>query len=214
MNCINLLESIGRRLLRIIEQKENTVLFPTPEYGWENYRFHSHKFRLAHVEIFNQDRFCVIHCCVFPHVTDPSPIFGFDAIAGESKITGAFLDLSPVTLPSEPFLNIDVAKTRERPEWGEIFSPHWLACRPTFDEMTLIGDEAARVLTVYLSTLGLIGDSNQIINMQNRYCFNQRKNPHTTKALANLLGQERATEFIDTILFPTISAEPCTATDK
>ena len=205
MSCIDLLESVGRRLLGVIERQHGAFPIPTPEYGWENHRYRSQRFRLAHVEIFNQDRFCVIHCCVFPHVTDPSPIFGFDAIAGESKITGAFLDLSPTVLQTDPFLQIDVERPRERPEWGDIFSPHWLACRPTLDEMQSIGDEAVRVLTCYLATLGAIGDTNAIISMQNRYCMNQRQNPHTAKALSNLLGPERATEFMENILFPTVS---------
>ncbi len=204
MNCIDLVESIARRLLDVIEQHDNTVSFPTPDYGWENHRFHSHTFRLAHVEIFNQDRFCVVHCCVFPHVTDPSPIYGFDVIAGENKITGVFMDLSPVATQTEPFLEIDVGRSRERPEWGDIFSPHWLACRPTKEEMQLIGDEAVRVLTHYLSALGQTGDSSTIIAGQNRYCQQQRKNEHTRKALVKLLGEAGADEFMNEILFPTI----------
>jgi phycocyanobilin:ferredoxin oxidoreductase len=204
MSCIDLIDGIARRLMDVIEQQENTEPLPTPDYGWENHRFHSYKFRLAHVEIFNQDRFCVVHCCVFPHVTDPAPIYGFDVIAGENKITGVFMDLSPVADQPEPFLEIDVGRTRERPEWGDIFSPHWLACRPTKEEMQLIGDEAVRVLTQYLSTLGQIGNRATIIAGQNRYCQQQRQNEHTRKALVNLLGPAGADEFMNEILFPTI----------
>jgi phycocyanobilin:ferredoxin oxidoreductase len=188
----------------IVEKHPDSVSIDTPNYGWENHRYRSSKFRLAHIEIFNQDRFAVVHCCVFPHRNDPSPIYGFDVIAGENKITGVFLDLSPTALEPKPFLNIDLGKPRERPEWGDIFSPYWLACRPTVDEMQIIGNEAVRLLTVYLSNMGDIGDANTIIAAQNRYCLQQRKNEHTRKALINLIGEARATEFMEEILFPTI----------
>jgi phycocyanobilin:ferredoxin oxidoreductase len=204
MSCIDLVEIIARRLLKVIEHQHGAVPIPTPDYGWENHRFRSPRFRLAHVEIFNQDRFCVVHCCVFPHANDPSPIYGFDVIAGENKITGVFMDLSPVAAPTNPFLEIDVGRARERPDWGDIFSPHWLACRPSPDEMRLIGDEAVRVLVHYLPTLGSLGDRTAIVAGQNRYCLQQRRNEHTRKALVNLLGTERADEFMNEILFPTI----------
>lgn len=206
MNCIDIIEGTAKRLLRIIEHQHEVVPIPTPEYGWENHRFRSPRFRLAHVEIFNQDRFCVVHCCVFPHVNDPSPIYGFDVIAGESKVTGVFMDLSPVVEGNtSPFLQIDVGKARERPEWGEIFSPHWLACRPSPEEMIMIGNEAVRVLVHYLASLGDVGNRDTIVAGQNRYCLNQRKNEHTRRALARLLGPHRAEEFMDQILFPTIN---------
>lgn len=208
MSCIDLVEGIGRRLLRVIENHHGSTLISTPNYGWENHRFRSEKFRLAHVEIFNQDRFCVVHCCVFPHVNDPSPIYGFDVIAGENKITGVFMDLSPTVLETKPFLEINTTglKNREPPEWGNIFSPHWLACRPTPSEMQVIGNEAVRLLVHYLSTLNIdLGNREDIVSRQNRYCIQQRQNDHTRKALVNLLGEDRAKEFIENILFPTIS---------
>lgn len=206
MNCIDVIEGTARRLIRIIEHQQDVVPIPTPDYGWENHRFRGPKFRLAHVEIFNQDRFCVVHCCVFPHITDPSPIYGFDVIAGENKITGVFMDLSPVIKGTEaPFLEIDMGKIRERPEWGDIFSPFWLACRPTQAEMVTIGDEAVRVLVHYLALLGGVGRQEDIVAGQNRYCTNQRKNEHTRKALTRLLGPEGADEFMNDILFPTIN---------
>lgn len=204
MSCIDLIEGVARKLLRVIEHQHGVVPIATPDYGWENHRFRSPRFRMAHVEIFNQDRFCVVHCCVFPHINDPSPIYGFDVIAGESKITGVFMDLSPVVSPVNPFLEISINRARERPEWGDIFSPHWLACRPTAEEMAVIGDEAVRLLVHYLPSLGNLGNRDEVVAGQNRYCLQQRRNDHTRKALINLLGIERAEEFMNDILFPTI----------
>ena len=204
MNHIDLIISIAERLNNLIKQQHQVYYMSTEDFGWTNYRYRSPKFRLAHIEIFNQDKFCVVHCCVFPHKNDPAPIYGFDVIAGENKITGVFLDLSPVALPCAPFTDIVVERERERPEWGDIFSPHWLACRPSYEEMTKIGDEAIRVLTVYLSDLGDVGVQRDIITAQNHYCRQQQRNPHTKRALVNLLGEERADYFMQTILFPTI----------
>ena len=205
MNCIEQIDGVARRLLAVIEQQQGVRAIATEDFGWENYRFSSTKFRLAHVEIFNQNKFSVVHCCIFPYVSDPAPIFGFDVIAGENKITGVFMDLSPTVLPSEPFTTIAVEKNRDRPEWGGIFSEHWLACRPTQAEMTSIGDEAVRVLETYLPTLGGVGLIHDIKKAQNRYCLNQQQNEHTRKALVALLGDAGAERFMSEILFPIVS---------
>jgi phycocyanobilin:ferredoxin oxidoreductase len=205
MNCIEQIDGIARRLLAVIEKQQGVRAIQTEDFGWENYRFDSAKFRLAHVEIFNQNKFSVVHCCIFPHISDPSPIFGFDVIAGENKITGVFMDLSPTVLPSKPFTTIAVEKSRDRPDWGSIFSEHWLACRPTQAEMAQIGDEAVRVLENYLPTLGGVGLIHDIKKAQNRYCLNQQQNEHTRKALVALLGDAGADRFMSEILFPTVT---------
>jgi phycocyanobilin:ferredoxin oxidoreductase len=204
MNCIDIVDNIARRLNHLLKQQPKAYLLPTENYGWENFRYRSPKFRLGHVQIFRQDKFCVIHCCVFPHQTDPSPIYGFDVVTGTNKITGVFLDLSPTAKSVKPFTNLNIGQTRERPEWGDIFSQHWLACRPTPEEMTVVGNEAVRVLTNYLPSLGDIGDTNLIIQQQNRYCLQQQRNEHTRKALTNILGPNGADSYMSTILFPTI----------
>jgi len=203
MNSINSIESIARRLDTVIRNQQGVRPIPTKDYGWENHRYSSPRFRLAHVEIFKQERFAVVHCCIFPHVSDPSPIFGFDVISGESKITGVFMDLSPTVNDPQPFTDLDVGRSRDRPEWGAIFSPYWLACRPTQEEMQLIGNESVAVLERYLTTLGAVGLISEIAIAQNRYCTQQQKNEHTRKALVNLLGQSGADEFMREILFPT-----------
>ena len=205
MNCIDLITDIARRFINVIEQQPGVHVIPTPEYGWENHRYRSPKFRLAHVEIFSREKLGVVHCCIFPNVYDPNPIYGFDVIAGENKITGVFLDLSPTVSPVEPFLTINVESNRQRPEWGSIFSEHWLACRPNIEEMQIIGDEAVKLLSVYFSKLGDISDRHSIIGAQNNYCYQQRKNEHTRRALTNLIGAEKTEEFMTQILFPCIS---------
>lgn len=205
MNFITYLDEVARDFCTIIAAQPNSETVPTKDYGWENHRWTSPQFRMAHVEIFNQDRFMVVHCCVFPHVTDPSPIFGFDVIAGESKVTGLFWDLSPTVLSSQPFTTLPIERPRQRPEWGDIFGENWIACRPTGEEMTAIADDAKSVLAGYLGKLSPnTHQPDAIIAAQDRYCIQQRKNEHTVKAIKNLLGDELAMEFMTTVLFPTV----------
>jgi len=207
-NYITLLDQTARQLKAIIESTADVETVPTDDYGWENHRWRSPHFRMAHLEIFNQDRFMVVHLCVFPHAYDPRPIFGFDVIAGESKVTGVFMDLSPTIDNTEPFTSLNFGKMRERPEWGDIFSQHWIACRPNAEEMITIAEEVQRVLRTYLDDLSLSKRYHpkyeEVINAQNHYCLQQRKNEHTVKAIKNLLGEQRATEFVTQVLFPTI----------
>ena len=204
MSCIQQVEQIGRKLLAVIANMPGVQPMHTDDYGWENHRFCSARFRMAHIELFMQPKFAVVHCCVFPHISDPAPIYGFDVIAGESKITGVFMDLSPTVRATEPFTQLQVGQNRERPAWGGIFSEHWLACRPTPEEMDLIGDEAVRVLETYLTTLGGVGLITEIVTRQNRYCLNQQQNEHTRRALVNIIGLEKTEEFMTTVLFPCV----------
>lgn len=202
---IELLDKTARQLNHIIKAEPGIEVIPTEDYGWENFRYKSPKFRLAHVEIFNQDRFMVVHCCVFPHANDPSPIFGFDVIAGEHKVTGVFMDLSPTVEEPGAFHNLSFAKPRERPEWGHIFSQNWIACRPNKEEMMKIVGASQKILKGYLMRIGQEqGDVAAITAGQNRYCEYQRKNEHTYKALKNLKGEASARAFMDDILFPTV----------
>ena len=205
MNCLEIINQIAHQQLNLITKQLNVSSLFTPDYGWQNHRFTSPLFRLAHVEIFQQPKFGVVHCCVFPHADDPAPIYGFDVIASETKVTGVFMDLSPTVAAVKPFLQIQLGKERIRPEWGDIFSPHWLACRPSMDELTVIGDEAVRLLGDYFSMLGSKGPRDMIVTAQNHYCQQQQKNQHTRKALTNLIGADRTEEFMTEILFPCIN---------
>jgi len=203
-NYIDLLDKAARQLNHIIKSESDVEVIPTEDYGWENFRYKSPKFRLAHVEIFNQERFMVVHCCIFPHANDPTPIYGFDVIAGEHKVTGVFMDLSPTIAEPGEFHKLKFLKPRERPEWGHIFSQNWIACRPNKEELIAIIGESKKILKDYLTNVGTVtGDAEAIAAGQNRYCEFQRKNEHTYKALKNLRGEAGARAFMDDILFPT-----------
>ena len=59
--------------------------------------FESPRYRRAHVSIVDareSKKLWLLHVTVFPHANDPSPIYGFDIVAGPSKVSGAFHDFS------------------------------------------------------------------------------------------------------------------------
>lgn len=204
-NFITALEQLANQFDYQVRSVSGAVPVYTKKYGWDNYRYTSPIYRLAHVEKFVQEKFAVIHVCIFPHIDDPSPIFGFDVIAGEQKATGLFFDLSPTVKPGQKFTDLEVERSREKPEWGNIFSDHWVACRPTLTEFERIADEAVRVLEQYLMKLYQEKTEPRfVIEAQNRYCRQQKQNTHTFAALRNLLGEDGAREFMNTVLFPEI----------
>lgn len=204
-NFITALEQLADQFNKQVQSVPGAVPIDTKNYGWDNYRYSSPVYRMAHVEKFVQRNFAVVHTCVFPHVTDPSPIFGFDIIAGENKATGLFFDLSPTVEPSVSFSKLALQTQRERPVWGDIFSEHWVACRPSFEEFQLIAQEATQVLDQYLGSLGhKTVNPDHVIVAQNRYCQQQKQNEHTFAALRRLLGHDGAQEFMNSVLFPEI----------
>jgi phycocyanobilin:ferredoxin oxidoreductase len=194
---------------------------PVPELGagrhdldWNNTLLESATFRRAHVETFVvPGRLSVLHVCVFPHLHDPAPIFGFDMVAGPARVTGIFVDLSPVIAqPAGPGLREAVghsaleafAVRRELPEWAEIFSPDLLAIRPT-DEAEIERAIALgfRALEAMLSACGRRRDTAETVaEGQARYALGQRRNEHTWRMLASFIGATPARQFIDEILFP------------
>lgn len=205
MTFIDALQQLADRFDQKFQQIPHVAEVPTPDYGWVNHRYTSPLFRLAHVEKFVQERFAVVHVCVFPHPNDPSPIYGFDVIAGENKATGLFFDLSPTVRPTEPFTDLQIERPRERPEWGDIFSEHWIACRPSLDEFEKIAQEALCVLDNYMLTLGRETAKLDLVREgQNRYCQQQKRNVHTRSALVRIIGEAATEQFMNDILFPEI----------
>jgi hypothetical protein len=91
------LEAFASDLNRIFSQYEE--IDEGHRYSWPNSVYASNSFRRAHIDIVDareSKKLYMLHLCIFPHAYDPAPIFGFDIIAGPSKVTGAFHDFSPV----------------------------------------------------------------------------------------------------------------------
>ena len=223
-NVWDTLRSIAKYFEIAFERTGNIVEEPGMERfnqpGWVNRVYTSNIYRRAHIDIVDacdSKGLWMMHCCIFPHTHNPAPIFGFDVIAGRSKITGCFYDYSPAGDPEHPMLEwfageanrLDWNKTRKLPDWAErIFSPSMIAAGNVSneDELTQIFAMAKKGVDHYLNAVG--ETNNTAFNTkeaQNYYCENQKQNPHTPKVMVSLgLSEEDVQIFIQDCLFPEI----------
>lgn len=188
--------------------------------GWINRVWTSGNYRRAHIDVVDarsSKGLWMMHCCVFPHIHNPAPIFGFDVIAGKNKITGCFIDYSPTTDRDHPMIEYfanevsryEWIKKRELPDWAQrIFSSHMVAAGNVSDEGELNQIESLAHILVnhYLETVG--ETNNKVADAtfeQNYYAQNQKQNPHTPKVMASLgLNEDDVRAFIQDCLFPEI----------
>jgi hypothetical protein len=188
------------------------------QYDWENHVYHSNLFRRGHVEVVDKTAthgIYILHATVFPHVDDPSPIWGFDAVCGKNKITGAFHDFSLVSDSHwlhDWFANtvstVTWNKQRELPEWARnIFSPAMVAAGNISEQQELdnIVDLGIKTLDYYLHNVGDRINGCDVREQQNYYCKNQKLNPHVYRSMI-AMGVSEATikQFVEEVLFPEI----------
>lgn len=188
--------------------------------GWVNRVWTSFKYRRAHVDVVDAREsrgLWMMHCCIFPHIHNPAPIFGFDVIAGKNKITGCFIDYSPTADKNHPMIQYfaeevsryDWIRKRELPDWAQrIFSPYMVAAGnvQNQDELSQIESLAHILINHYLETVG--ETNNKVTDTtfeQNFYAQNQKQNPHTPRVMTSLgLDEEDVRVFIQDCLFPEI----------
>jgi hypothetical protein len=188
------------------------------KYAWTNRIFRNLRFRRGHIEVLDvssSKKMWIMHICIFPHLDDSSPIFGFDVICGANKITGVFLDFSmgdenhPMNVWfKEKTKDLVWKKDRELPDWGKrIFSPNMIAAGMvnTDEELNQVIDVAKDCMKFYLENVGgTIGNVNNA-PAHNHYCVNQKNNIHTSRFLINCGHKEEDVKnFIDNHLFPEI----------
>ena len=188
--------------------------------GWVNRVWGSRQYRRAHVDVVDAREtkgLWMMHCCIFPHVDNPAPIFGYDVVAGKNKITGCFHDFSKTDDPNHPLIEwfghevgkLTWHKKRDLPDWARrIFSEHMIAAGNVSkeEELDQIFNTVERTLTHYLEC---ISETNGLTynnaEEQNYYCDNQKQNPHTPKVMSSLgLDEEDVRVFIQDCLFPEI----------
>lgn len=188
------------------------------EYDWYNKIYTSKKFRRAHIEIVDNrlsHKIYILHCTIFPHVNDPSPIWGFDAVCGPNKITGAFHDFSVMENNNEMYnwfsnevKNIEWNKPRQLPEWAKkIFSPSMIAAGNIQDinEINQLTDITKKSLDYYLENIGKNISNISYKDMQNRYCIYQKQNPHVINSMVTMgVPRDKMIDFVNQILFPEI----------
>ena len=71
--------------------------FNQPGSGWINRVWANDAIRRAHIAVVDArdtKGLWMMHVCVLPDLNNDGPIYGFDVIAGKTKMTGAFHDFS------------------------------------------------------------------------------------------------------------------------
>ena len=198
------------------------------QYSWTNKVYQCAWFRRAHMDIIDAidaKKLYMMHICVFPHVYDAAPLYGFDIIAGTNKVTGAFLDFSPIGDPNHALCKYfedlveptSWSKPRELPEWARnIFSKRMVAAGNinTNFELDVVLELSKKSLIHYLDNIKThrpaMTYDEQVIKydftaQQNYYCQQQKQNPHTPRVLKGLgFSEEMAHDFIHKELFTEI----------
>lgn len=185
--------------------------------GWVNKTWKSDNFRRAHIDIVDArstKKLWMMHVCIFPKITSGAPIYGFDIISGQNKITGAFHDFSPVN-PTDTALKFfsDIAdsliwkKERELPDWAKaIFSDKMIAIGNinTEEEVNLLTSTVLLNTKWYLENM-LVQDDMNSTEAHNKYAYYQRQNPHTPRTMKALgLNESDVDIFVNQCLFPKI----------
>lgn len=196
--------------------------FNRPDGGWINRVWSNDSIRRAHIDIVDareSKRLWMMHVCIFPQLHNPAPIYGFDIIAGENKITGAFHDFSPSVDPDHDMIkdyyksveHFVPNKQRELPEWAKnIFTKKMLAAGNVRaeNEVTEIIRIAIDNMYTYFEQVGLYdkkGDPMSITKCQDYYCHNQQQNPHTANVMKSLgLPEKDVDRFCTDMLFPKL----------
>lgn len=215
-----MLENTLQCLIDVAEKYSDLSLSednPDTSCIWKNYKFTTDKVRYGHIEYFKavNDKVEVVHAMLYPSLHIAFPIFGFDAIALNGKVTGVFCDVT-----ATPFDNRQIRVLfeilneryndlkRKLPEWANFFSPQFLALSPNENLDNIIFDCIDAMDKYFL----FINQSNDFLesknieiqkNKQNEYSLHQQKNTKTLKALSAYIGEEKAKNFIETVLFPT-----------
>lgn len=190
------------------------------KYDWKNNIYRGDRFRRGHIEVLDvrdTKKMWIMHICIFPHLDDSSPIFGFDVICGANKITGVFLDFS-ITGDKDHFMvqwfknrvkDVVWKKDRELPDWGKrIFSPDMIAAGNvnTDEELEKVIDVAKDCLRYYVANVGQTIMNTSFVTEHNYYCANQKLNQHTPRFLINCgVSEGDAMQFMHRHLFPEVS---------
>ena len=209
---------LAQQFNHLLEKSGDPWVVQNPDYDWDNTIYKSNHYRRAHVEVVDRrdsHKIYILHCTVFPHYNDSSPIFGFDAVCGPNKITGAFLDYSASGDREHPMMqwfgeqtrDLEWNKPRELPEWAQaIFSPAMVAAGNvnTEAELDLLCKLALNTFHYYLSNVGHGQESGSDFHMaQNRYCRYQKQNPHVVKSMVSMgVPEPVIREFVEYVLFP------------
>ena len=208
--------------------EENATEFDEPGLAhfnndlWINRVWSNNDVRRAHIDVVDAREskgLWMMHVCVFPVLNNDAPIYGFDVIAGKTKMTGAFHDFSASSTFDHPMIDgykeavadFIPKKQRQLPEWAtNIFTDKMLAAGNvnTEEEAVAIIELAQNNLRAYFDEVGEFtgaGNRDEVIAAQNYYCHNQQQNPHTPRTMKSLgLDEADVDKFCTDMLFPKI----------
>jgi hypothetical protein len=217
----NNIENLAQKIEQQFRISGTQISGHESKYNWYNAIYASDRYRRAHIEIVdnrNTHKIYILHCTIFPHFNDPSPIWGFDAVCGPNKITGAFHDFSSGGDKTHFMMNwfraqsesVKWKKERNLPEWAQmIFSPAMIAAGNISDEAELdsLCNIGLHSLDYYLKNVGLTQESGADYHMaQNRYCYYQKQNPHVINSMVSMgVDNQVMTNFVSEVLFPETS---------
>lgn len=217
MNTIlNLLKDCVVQIEKKFEYCRTSVI-ETGVDAWYNRAWgYECSFRRAHLEVLNEVEnhgVYLIHFTIFPHVDDPSPVFGMDFVCSNGVLVGAFHDFSPLG-PSkmndwflESVKDIVPDKRRVLPEWMfEVASKGMVSTTAIsdYEEAKMVVDKLLGNLDYYLENVGeRTGVS--YVEEYNKYCVYQKKNPHIKHMLKSFgYDMDMVESFIQIHLFPEI----------
>lgn len=175
---------------------------------WNNSIYFNELVRYNHVEYFKSDDGIieVFHNIMLPNASLDYGIFGFDIISINKRITGIFCDVTNGNNGNLKRLKNNYNEfKRERPEWANFFSEDFLIIKGPSDLQSFINDVMCVIdeyLSVNISNIYNGFKEKENLYKQNEYCLNQRKNAKTFNALSKFIGDEKAKEFIEEVLFP------------
>lgn len=214
----NIEDQFDTYLGRFTHDKYNDSLkFP----GWSDKFWESDTISKAHLKtIVPEDGkgLWLMHVNVFPRPGFELPILGFDIVAGPKKITGSFMDFSPLhgrTHPYHDYMEMRTQglswnKKRELPEWAqEIFSSNMIAVGNIQDleELDQFIYVTSDLVDHYLkglkdNTFKAHRDTRPILN---KYCINQKMNPHLHRSiLAMGISEQDKDRYVNDVLFEEI----------
>lgn len=214
---IELSEEIKKRFDKHLNKSRTEHFFN----DWEDTFWSNDIIKKCHLKTIDNretQKTWLLHINIFPNTQYDFPILGFDIVAGKNKITGSFFDYSPVNKNHAymDFFNnttkqLEWNKPRELPDWAkEIFSNNMIAVGNLKDEeeISQLCDVSLKLINYYLDNLeeyAILYDTDVIKNIHNKYCINQKKNPHLHRSILSMgISESDKDNYVNNHLFKEI----------
>lgn len=195
------------------------------DFDWDedhsNEFFSNEKVEMAHISVIDMRetrKMWMMHVACFARPEYPMPIYGFDVVIGQNKVTGCFHDISPTihTHPCEiKFKEASRAfnpkRERELPDWAKaIFSTDMVACGATSNaqEINALCEMGLTNMKNWFEDLSKVSSSGDPFIAANHeiakstYCENQLKNANSNNVMVALGLDREYVENFKRIQFP------------